>query len=501
MIRDRGSGILLHITSLPSPYGIGDLGPGAFSFADFLAKAGQSFWQVLPLCPTDSASGNSPYSSNSAFAGNILLISPELLVVDGFLSQKELKTASDLPADCSDYQEAIPYKIKLLDLAYDNFRRGKKLRQEFSGFCLANSSWLDNFAVFVVLKTKRFGWTAWGSWDSALRDRQPKQLEAAKREYVQAIEREKFFQYIFYKQWSELRKYCNSKGVKLIGDIPIYVSYDSADVWEHRQIFKLDENGQLAALAGVPPDYFSRTGQLWGNPVYRWEVLKQQSYKWWLQRLEHNLGLYDVVRIDHFRGFVSYWEVPAGEVTAVNGRWVKAPAEDFFAAAIRKLPDLDLIAEDLGTITDEVKEIMTQFGFPGMKILLFAFGGDLKKHPYLPHNYSENCVVYTGTHDNSTVRGWYENIALPHEKKNLAEYLGHCPSPGQVNWDLIKLALNSEAKLSIFPLQDILGLGNEARMNVPSQSHGNWQWRVLASQLDRSIAERLRQLTILSKRD
>lgn len=500
-IRERGSGILLHITSLPSPHGIGDLGPAAYSFADFLAEAGQSFWQILPLSPTDSACGNSPYSSNSAFAGNILLISPEKLERDGFISKNELKNMPNFPAERCDYQAAIPHKMKLLDLAYDNFRRGKKQRREFSSFCSVNSFWLDEYAVFVVLKMRRFGWAAWGGWDGAWRDRQPEQLEAARHEYAQAIEREQFFQYLFFKQWDELRKYCNNKGIKLIGDIPIYVSYDSADVWEHRQIFKLDENRQPAALAGVPPDYFSQTGQLWGNPVYRWDVLKQQDYKWWLQRLKHNLRLYDVVRIDHFRGFVSYWEVPAGEMTAANGRWVNAPATDFFTAINSRLPELVLIAEDLGVITDEVKAVMAKFGFPGMKILLFAFGGDLKKHPYLPHNYSENCVVYTGTHDNGTARGWYEEMASAHEKKNLAEYLGHSPKLEEVSWDLINMALNSQAKLAIFPLQDVLGLGNEARMNVPSQAHGNWEWRFISGQLERPIVERLRQLTIRSKRD
>ncbi|MBU0672880.1 MAG: 4-alpha-glucanotransferase [Candidatus Margulisbacteria bacterium] len=500
MLEQRGSGVLLHITSLPSPYGIGDLGPAAFGFADCLAAAGQSYWQVLPLNPTDMACGNSPYSSNSAFAGNILLISPQQLLEDGFLFKDDLKDAPHFPKERCDYDTVIPHKIKLLDRAYHNFKQGKKERREFEGFCSLNSYWLEDFAMFVALKVRRFNWAAWDKWDSPLRDRQPGALEEVRREYHEAIEREKFFQYLFYKQWHALRQYCNGKGIKLIGDIPIYVSYDSADVWEHSHIFKLDENKQPAYAAGVPPDYFSQTGQLWGNPVYRWDELKNRGYYWWLQRLEHNLSLFDIVRIDHFRGFVGYWEVPAGEATAVNGKWVKAPAKDFFCAMTKKFPDLPLIAEDLGIITDDVKEIMQQFGFPGMKILLFAFGEDLKKHPYLPHNYVENCVVYTGTHDNNTAKGWYEEEASAHEIKNLAEYLGHQENSRTVNWDLIKLALLSKARISIFPLQDILGLGNEARMNVPSKAHGNWQWRFLEQQLDPATIGSLKQLTVKSKR-
>ena len=500
MIKQRGSGLLLHITSLPSPYGIGDLGPGAFQFADFLSAAGQSFWQVLPLNPIDPACGNSPYSSNSAYAGNILLISPEALVADGFLAQNDLKGAPQFPAERCDYEAVIPYKIKLLDRAFQNFKRDKKYLSDFEGFCSINSYWLDDFAMFAVLKIRRFNWAVWDKWDNALRDRQPAALELIRQKYQEAIEREKFFQFIFYKQWHALRQYCNSQGVKLIGDIPIYVSYDSVDVWEHSHIFKLNEKKQATAMAGLPPDYFSQTGQLWGNPVYRWDVLRSEGYYWWLQRLEHNLSLFDIVRIDHFRGFVDFWEVPAGETTAINGCWVKAPAEDFFSVMTRKFPTLPLIAEDLGIITDEVRSIMAKFGFPGMKIMLFAFGEELKTHPYLPHNYPENCVVYTGTHDNNTVRGWYDLEASKNEKKNLAEYLRHRPDSHLINWDLIKLALASKAKLALFPLQDVLGLGAEARMNTPSQTHGNWQWRVRADQLTSPVAEQLRKLTLDSQR-
>ncbi len=494
MIKERGSGILLHITSLPSRYGIGDLGPDAYRFVDLLAEAGQKYWQVLPLNPTEGAFGHSPYSSYSAFAGNILLISPQLLVEEGFLTPDELRDAPHFPEGRCDYDAVVPYKIGLLDRAYQRFRAAGVGREDFEGFCSINSYWLEDFSAFIVLKIKRFNWAVWSEWEPAIRDRDPNRLRAVKQEQAQDIEREKFFQFLFYRQWHRLRRYCNGKGVRLIGDIPIYVCYDSADVWEHSGIFKLDNHKKPAQVAGVPPDYFSKTGQLWGNPVYNWEVLKDLDYYWWMQRMGHNFSLFDMVRVDHFRGFVGFWEVPAGEKTAINGKWVKAPADEFFAALTKKFPELAIIAEDLGIITDDVREIMKKFGFPGMKILLFAFGEDLKKHPYLPHNYSENCVVYTGTHDNNTVRGWFENEAPEKEKKQLAEYLKEKVTLESVNWQLIELAMRSRARISVFPLQDIFGLGEEARMNLPSRGKGNWEWRMTPEQFDASVRDRLLEL-------
>jgi 4-alpha-glucanotransferase len=494
MIGKRGSGILLHLTSLPSPYGIGDLGPEAYRFADFLFQSDQSYWQVLPLNPTEKAFGNSPYSSFSAYAGDVFLISPDLLIEDGLLTRDEIYPIPSFPPGLCDYGQVIEYKLRLLDFAYERLKIENRSRDEYEGFCRLNSYWLEDFALFVVIK-RHSGRRPWNEWSKGLKDRDPASLEAFKQRHKEEIEKEKFMQYLFFKQWHRLRDYCNAKGIKLIGDIPIYVCYDSVDVWANTDIFKLNGEKKPTFVAGVPPDYFSATGQLWGNPVYDWKALKASGYKWWLQRIEHNLSLFNIVRIDHFRGFVGYWEVPAKEKTAVNGRWVKAPADDFFTALTRRFPDLPLLAEDLGIITEDVKETMKRFGFPGMKVLLFAFGEDNPKHPYLPHNFTPRCVAYTGTHDNNTTRGWFENEATSEDKQRLFKYLEHEVSADEINWELIHLAMESVANTVIFPLQDVLGLGKDARMNFPGKLNGNWEWRLLPEQITASLAHKLSEAT------
>lgn len=491
-MKKRGSGILLHVSSLPSPYGIGDLGPEARRFVDFLYQAGQSLWQILPLTPTDTAFGNSPYHGLSAFAGNPILISPELLVEDGFLAEKDLKPAPDFPHDTVDYGAVTEYKRVLLHKAYWRFKKRKR-DHEYERFCRENSHWLDDFALFMALKA-HFGGRIWSEWPQELRDRRPEALYSFNKRFRERIRRGRFVQHLFFKQWSRLKSYCREKGVQLIGDLPIYVSYDSSDVWAHPEIFKLNEEKKPWVVAGVPPDYFSETGQRWGNPVYKWDALRETGYAWWMERMEHNLKLFDTIRIDHFRGFVAYWEVQAHEETAMNGAWVEAPADDFFNALLKRFPYLPVIAEDLGVITPDVRETLMRFEFPGMRVLLFAFGEDKPMHPYLPHTYPKNCVAYTGTHDTNTIRGWFDKEAGPEEKRRLFAYLG-CQAPEEIHWELIRLAMMSVADTVIIPLQDILGLSDEARMNLPAAREGNWRWRFLPHQLTEPLSARLKEMT------
>ncbi|MDD5438763.1 MAG: 4-alpha-glucanotransferase [Candidatus Omnitrophica bacterium] len=495
MLKKRGSGILLHITSLPSIHGIGDLGPAAYRFADFLAASKQSYWQVLPLNPTNPACGNSPYSSTSAFAGNPLLISPELLAAQGLLTDKDMPPVPDFPGNRCDFDSVIAYKGKLFQAAFKHFKEQTVLKEEYKAFCTAHADWLNGFAVFQVLRD-HFKGEMWGNWKKKFRNKEAKDISEIKKDARDEIEFVKFLQFVFFKQWFALKRYCNDRGINIIGDIPIYVSYDSADVWAHESLFKLDTKKEPEFMAGVPPDYFSATGQLWGNPVYNWEAVKATGFKWWIRRMEHNLALFDIVRIDHFRGLVAYWEVPKGETTAVNGKWVEAPVHDFFNALLEhfhhKLP---VIAEDLGIITEDVKKVQQHFKFPGMKILVFAFGEDNPFHPYLPHSYDKNWVVYTGTHDNNTVRGWFDKEASPDEKRRLFRYFGRELTADQINWDLIRLALMSVADLTVFPLQDIIGLGIEGRMNTPSVPTGNWSWRFKQDQVTQQITDRLAEMT------
>lgn len=489
----RRSGILLHITSLPSPYGIGDLGPEAYRFADFLAEAKQSIWQVLPLNPTDTAYHNSPYHTLSAFAYNPLLISPELMIQDGLLNKQEVNFTSNFPEGAVEYKQVTEDKRKLFQLAYERFKKHSP-NYEYEKFCSENSGWLEDYALFVSLKA-HFNGLIWNQWPSEIRDRDAQALKSLRGELQAKIDLEKFIQYLFIQQWLKLKRYCSQKGIDILGDMPIYVQYDSVDVWVNPEIFKLDNEKRPYVVAGVPPDYFSATGQLWGNPLYRWEVLKERRYDWWMERIKHILSSVDFLRIDHFRGFVGYWEVPSAENNAFNGRWVEAPVLDFFNQLTARFSNLPIIAEDLGTITPDVKEIMHRFQFPGMKVLLFAFDQDDPMHPYLPHNYEKNCVVYTGTHDNNTVRGWFENEATPEDKQRLSQYLGREVTLEDVNWELIRLAMASVADLVIFPLQDILGLGQEARMNQPATIKGNWQWRLLPEQLTPSHSRKLLIMT------
>ncbi len=496
MIRRRGSGILLHITSLPSKFGIGDLGPAAYQFADFLSQTAQSFWQVLPLNPTDPISGgNSPYSSFSAFAGNKLLISPELLYREGFLEKSDLEEVTPFPPQRVNYPAVLEYKNQIFNKAFAQFKKNE-CDFEFDKFCEESEEWLDDYALFIALKNHYHG-KVWSDWPESLRDKQEEALNSVRQRLTREIEKEKFLQYIFFKQWTELKHYCNQNGIQIIGDVPFYISYDSADVWTNPELFKLDENKKPTHVAGVPPDYFSETGQLWGNPVYRWDAMQGTGYRWWIKRIEHNLKYFDFIRVDHFRGFAAYWEVPASETTAINGRWVNSPGIDFFKTLLRRFPNLPIIAEDLGVITPDVRELIHEFEFPGMRLLMFAFNQNLPNHPYAPHNHIENCVVYTGTHDNNTARGWFEQDATEEEKQWLFKYLGREITAEEVSDELVRLAMMSVANMVILPIQDVLGLGAEARMNRPSSTEGNWEWRLSAEQLNQEVIHKLREITEL----
>jgi 4-alpha-glucanotransferase len=480
------------VTSRPSPFGIGGMGPAAYEFADLLSETEQSVWQILPLSPPREGHF-SPYLSPSAFAGNPLLISPELLARDGLISGAEIRNLPDFPRNRVDFDRAAPLKRRFLEIAYRSFRI-RSDRRDYERFCTENGGWLDDFALFVALQSK-YDNRVWQEWPAELRDRRSSALATAREELKDVIFREKFFQYVFYRQWLSLKEYCNAQGIKIFGDIPIYIDYNSVDVWTHPELFKLDEKKMPTAVSGVPPDYFSETGQLWGHPIYRWEALKATDYQWWIDRIAHNLKLCDLVRIDHFRGFVGYWEVPAGEPTAVNGKWVEGPSMDFFRTVLDRFPNLPLVAEDLGLITKDVSQVMRELDVPGMKVLLFAFGDDTATNPYLPHNLVRNCIAYTGTHDNNTVRGWFEHEASEDEKSRLLNYLGCRVSAAELHWSLVRLLMMSVADTVILPMQDVLGLGAEDRMNKPSVSDGNWRWRLDPNLVTPAIKEKLLSMT------
>jgi len=495
ILNKRASGILMHITSLPSAYGIGDLGRPSLDFIDFLRNSCQSFWQVLPLNPTSLSRGNSPYASSSAFAGNTLLISPDLLYEEGLLIKNNIEELKTLKKTV-DYNYVTVSKEKIFNSAFNTFRSKKsELLQQYEDFCQQNGNkWLDDFADFTVFRDyfhKKFNIFSWNQWPDGIKNRDLHELKVLKAELAEAIQKEKFLQFIFFKQWQNIKSHASRNGIRIIGDLPIYVDYESADVWSNPSIFKLGEDGQPEFVSGVPPDYFSSDGQLWNNPVFDWEELKSCDFYWWNRRIEHNLRLFDAIRIDHFRGLVAYWEIPKGSKTAKNGKWIKGKPEEFFKNLYRKFKDLPLIAENLGVITSDVTEIMKKFGFPGVNVLQFAFGKDYPYSEHLPRNIDRNCLAYTGTHDNNTVRGWFEEDISNIERENLSEYLGKEVKANIVSMDLIKLAMASRAAIAIIPMQDILELGSRARMNHPSIPEGNWIWRAVRDMFSKTLEERL----------
>lgn len=490
----RSSGVLLHPTSLPTLYGIGDLGPAAFRWIDNLARAGQSWWQILPLGPTGYA--DSPYQSFSAFAGNPNLISPELLVRDGLLNQDDL-AAPGFPPTFVDYEAVIPWKLQSTERAWEHFHAGKAppLKEAFARFRKQESAWLEDFALYMAVK-EAHGGVSWQDWPEPLLQRRRAALDQARKDLANRIELHAFRQFLFFRQWDALKEYAHAHGIRIIGDVPIFIAGDSADAWSRPDLFCLDEHRRPAVVAGVPPDYFSKTGQLWGNPLYDWARHEAERFHWWSARLRAVLRQVDLVRLDHFRGFQAYWEVPAGSPTAENGRWVEAPGRKLLQALHDALGGLPLIAEDLGVITPEVEELRTQWHLPGMRILQFAFGG-AQEDRFLPHRHERNTVVYTGTHDNDTTEGWFKELTA-RERAFLDRY---APNPGEnAAWRLIRLAWASVADLAVTPLQDVLSLGNEARMNLPGKAGGNWRWRCTEDQLTTPLLDRLQQLTMLYER-
>ena len=493
----RASGILLHPTSFPGRFGMGDLGPVAYEFVDFLTETGQQLWQVLPLGPTGH--GNSPYMSYSAMAGNHLLISLEKLRDRGLLEPSDLDRFPHFPDDEVDFGGVIPAKRQLLEKAAAAFQTSAddKTRAEYDAFCQDCAFWLDDYAFFMALKQSHGG-ASWHQWEAGLARRDAATMATWHNKLAIPIAQHKFFQFEFTRQWQALKAYANERHIQIVGDMPIYVAHDSVDVWAYPDNFMIDEETlEPSEMAGVPPDYFSETGQLWGNPTYNWEAIQKQGFQWWLQRVKALLDYVDLTRIDHFRGFEAYWAVPEGEKTALNGEWVAAPGEAFFNAVKAEYGSLPILAEDLGVITPEVEALRDQFDFPGMKILQFAFGSD-HKNPYLPFNYVRNCLVYTGTHDNDTTVGWF-NKASEYERDRVLRYLGGLHADG-IHWSLIRLALSSIANQAIIPLQDVLGLGSFARMNLPGKPDGNWAWRYRSEMLTGELRERLRELTRLYSR-
>jgi 4-alpha-glucanotransferase len=495
----RSSGVLMSITSLPSHFGIGDLGPSAFRFADVLAESRQSYWEVLPVTPTGP--GHSPYNPASVFAGNTLMISPQVLEQEGLL--EDYKNSHGQPqSNRANFIDAVPLKREMIRTAYRRFRelqqqQGEAGAAELEQFCSQNSVWLDDYVLYAALR-EELG-EPWYLWPQELRDRDTGRLAEARLRLADVIERERFAQFQFFKQWRSLKRYCTNLGIGIVGDLSFYVGADSADTWSRRELFKLQEDGRPAFVSGVPPDYFSQTGQLWGDPVYDWDRLQAERFDWWVRRIRHNLELFDLARLDHFRGFVAYWEVPSTEKTAASGRWVPAPCEDFMQTLKRNFPAMPFIADDLGTITPDVREFMTRFGLPGMDVLVFAFDSD-GDNPYLPKNHSPMSVVYTGTHDTNTVRGWFTDEAGQEQKRRLFEYLGGEVSEEQVSREFVQMALGSVAFLSIVPTQDILGLGSEARMNRPSIPEGNWAWTATSGQLTMEAFRGLAEATQRSGR-
>ena len=491
----RKSGILLHPTSFPSPDGIGDLGPECYRWLDFLHDSSCSLWQILPLGPTGY--GDSPYQCFSAFAGNPYLISPALLLEQNLLKREDFLDRPELPADHIDFGPVIDWKLTILDRAYIRFKHSKsrKLMDSFTAFCAEHADWLDDFCLFMAIKEVEGG-GAWDGWSEELRQRQPEAIDSFVRDHKNILNKHKFRQYIFFKQWADVRAYAESKGIQIIGDIPIFIAYDSADAWANPDLFHLGADSKPTKVAGVPPDYFSPTGQLWGNPLYNWAAHKKQGFQWWINRFKAVLRMVDLVRLDHFRGFAGYWEIPAGMPTAEIGRWVKGPGKTFLTAIEKALGGLPIIAEDLGVITPDVVALRDSFALPGMKILQFAFAST-PADPFLPHNYPLNCVAYTGTHDNDTTLGWFQS-ATDREKDFCRKYLAR--SGEFIAWDLIREVWQSQAAFAISPLQDFLALGTEARMNYPGRPAGNWGWRYQPSNLNEDLSQAIKELNYLYSR-
>ncbi len=504
---DRESGILLHPTSLPGPYGIGEIGPEARKFVDILERMGQRLWQFLPHGPTSYA--DSPYQSLSTFAGNHLLISFEDLVRDGLLSEEKLKAFPDHPAHEVDYGPVIESRMHILRSVCRTFERkaSPEIKAAYQDYCRREAFWLEDYALFYALKDAH-DLRPWTEWPQELGLRDPEALAKARKKYHTTIRNVKIMQFLFNRQWQALREYAHTKRIRLVGDIPIFVAHDSADVWANPELYYLDGRGQPIVIAGVPPDYFSATGQRWGNPLYRWDIHQHTGFDWWIRRIKKIFEMVDIVRIDHFRGFEAYWEIPAHEETAMNGRWVEGPKEAIFDAMIKAIGNLPIIAEDLGIITDGVEALRDRYHFPGMRILQFAFGNDAKAAEYRPESYPRNCIVYTGTHDNDTTVGWFWSNAgegstrsqeeIEAERHTILSYVGTDGS--QIHWDMIALACKSNAATAIYPLQDLLGLGSEARMNVPGVEGGNWRWRFQWEQLTPGIQQRMRDITKWAER-
>lgn len=492
-MKTRGCGTLLHITSIPTKFGIGDLGPAAYRFVEFLQKAGQRYWQVLPLHPTEHMYDNSPYHALSAFAGNPLLISPEMLVKDGYLDESDLEPLPDFSSDLVDFPAVIAYKNRLFDMAYNRFVFFGT-DPAFLTFCEEQAWWLDDYALFIAIK-KHYPDILWSDWPSGLRNHNENELHEFKKLYHSVIEREQFLQFIFFHQWAALRKRSHELGIWLIGDIPIYVDYDSSDAWTHQHLFQLNEDKKPLYVAGVPPDYFSATGQVWNNPIYDWDEMKKSGFSWWVKRMEHELKFVDYVRIDHFRGLVGYWEIKAGSDTAIDGRWISAPVWDLLRTWTKKFPCFPVIAEDLGIITSDVREVMREFDIPGMKVLIFAFSSETGDNPYILHNIPPNTVVYTGTHDNTPVLGWFLHEATPEEKQRFVSYIGYEVSSEKVSDVFVRLAMMSSANTAIISMQDVLGLDISARMNRPGSEKGNWRWMMQERMITEDLAYYIRTLT------
>jgi 4-alpha-glucanotransferase len=492
-ISRRRAGILLHPTSLPGRFGVGDFGPEAEKFLAWAQSAGQSLWQVLPLHPTGL--GDSPYGAASAFAGNPLLISPERLVEDGLLPASELDGAPVFPEGRFDSAGARRWKEKILRASFEHSQRAVAGNEEFSAFRRAaeQASWLPDWSLFAAVKGKRPA--SWTSWPEELRRRQPEALDAARRELAGEVAYQEYVQFLFFKQWARLKGEANRRGISILGDVPIYVAHDSADVWSRQDLFLLDPSGAPEAVAGVPPDAFSETGQLWGYPLYRWDANERDGFRWWVARLRQALTVADAARIDHFRGFAAGWSVPATETSAIDGRWVPGPGRKLFDAVRRELGDVPLVAEDLGVITADVRELLAALGIPGMKVLQFGFSADDSEH--LPHRHVPNAVVYTGTHDNDTTRGWFASLTAD-ERTRVLDYVGGDGS--DIAGDFIREAYTSVARLAVVPLQDVLGLGSEARMNTPGVARGNWTWRTGPAAFTSERAERLKRLGSLTGR-